>query len=64
MVHVQTAHMMNIYQLADSTKLQNVSTVIISVFNINDSAWFPDENPNANGPIRTPFKVINNSAQP
>ena len=24
MVHVQTAHMMNIYQLADTTKLQNV----------------------------------------
>ena len=25
MVHVQTAHMLNIYQLADTTKLQNVS---------------------------------------
>ena len=27
MVHVQTAHMLNIYQLADTTKLQNVSTI-------------------------------------
>ena len=30
MVHVQTAHMMNIYQLADTTKLQNVTTILIS----------------------------------
>ena len=32
MVHVQTAHMMNIYQLADTTKLQNVSFVQIFAF--------------------------------
>ena len=34
MVHVQTAHMMNIYQLADTTKLQNV---IIFLFQIESS---------------------------
>ena len=32
MVHVQTAHMMNIYQLADTTKLQNVSFLQIFAF--------------------------------
>ena len=30
MVHVQTAHMMNIYQLADTTKLQNVIRFLLS----------------------------------
>ena len=32
MVHVQTAHMMNIYQLADTTKLQNVRYFFHSLF--------------------------------
>ena len=31
MVHVQTAHMMNIYQLADTTKLQNVIIILKSI---------------------------------
>ena len=39
MVHVQTAHMLNIYQLADTTKLQNVSIAckVFTIFKVTRS---------------------------